>query len=69
MGGVKDLCRFCGCDPSEDSLSEAVYKLKACKNCILDIGLKGKWTGDGERILKDLIKLHGKELVAKEWGK
>ena len=61
------ICRFCGCDPSKDLLSEAIRKIQGCNNCRVDIMLKGDHTGAGWQAIKDLVKLHGREEVAQEW--
>ncbi len=61
-------CRFCGCDPSKDSLAGAIRKLKDCRNCQIDLTCEGNWTGYGLQALRDLIKIWGKEMVSKKWG-
>ena len=58
-------CYYCYCDPSKDTLREALLKLKRCKNCRSDILLKGHWTGSGWETVKELVRIHGKDKVAK----
>ena len=58
-------CYYCYCDPANDTLHEALLKIKGCNNCYCDISLKGEWTGDGWAAIGDLVRIHGKDKVAK----
>jgi hypothetical protein len=61
------ICPYCHCDPEKDNLKEAIKKLKGCNNCLVDIELRGEWTGKGIAAIKALAAKHGTVFVANLW--
>lgn len=55
-------CPYCGADPDGD-LDAAIAALQRCNNCRADIRMSGQWTGDGWRVLRRMIEIHGLDTV------
>lgn len=59
----KGKCRHCGADGSGNM--ENLVKINSCRNCMIDIQMKGHWTGDGWHAWGALWKKHTREEMLK----
>jgi hypothetical protein len=55
-------CRICHAKIGGE-LDATMRRLKACKNCRIDIQMDGQWTGAGFAIVSDLVKRYGRDAV------
>lgn len=61
-------CSHCVASDKEE-IEHNLVSINNCTNCLVDIQMKGKWTGDGYAILNNMIKKHGIETIKSHWFK